>query len=206
MTLFILIVIAFFLGSIPTGFILGLLQGIDLRKHGSGNIGATNATRVLGKRAGLLTFAVDVSKGALASSLPFFTYGLFFRDLTFLALCGAASILGHCFSPFLKLKGGKGVATSLGAFMVFATSAILASMCVFTAIYFWKRIVSLASLAAAISLPLFLLLFGYPWSVIVIGTLLSGVVIFRHHENISRLLKGEESSGIGPHKNSPKVP
>lgn len=191
---------AYLLGSIPSGYLIGRSQGVDLRTQGSGNIGATNALRVLGKKWGYLCFVLDIGKGLaavlLAKLLVAPAYGL---DPVMASIVAAVSaVVGHNFPVWLKFKGGKGVATSAGAvvglfpFVVFA-SGVLAWVIAFKI----TRIVSVASIAGAIvlSLSLFVLwlLHMAVTAQLVIGLALSAMLIWRHRSNIQRLLAGTEA-------------
>ena len=203
-TFIILLFVAFFLGSIPTGYLVGRALGIDIRKEGSGNTGATNAGRVLGKKAGVITLVADIAKGLLASSLPLiFSIGqLEWSTITdtdmggIQSIYGLFAILGHCYSPFLNFKGGKGVATSLGVYLGINSLATLIMIVIFALVVKTTRFVSLSSIIAAISLPvlLFLEVGGVEHGMTrLIALVVAFLVVKRHKENISRLLAGEES-------------
>jgi glycerol-3-phosphate acyltransferase PlsY len=189
MTTLLVIVLAYFCGSIPTGVILARRRGIDVRKVGSGNIGATNVARSVGKKTGLLTLLGDAAKGLIPVLLV--------RALDLgeapLACAAVAALLGHVFSPFLRFSGGKGVATGLGVFLGLAPQAILLALLLFIFTFALSRIVSLASLIAAGATPVLLFLLSYPQGHILAGVIIAGLIIIRHHENIVRLLKGQES-------------
>lgn len=155
--------VGFAAGSVPFGLIIGRAKGIDIRAHGSGNIGATNVARVLGWRLGLLAFALDVGKGFVPVSVAGVVMGTFGRAVVptddALAWLGvmATPVLGHCFSPFLRFKGGKGVATGLGALVAVAPAMSLAGfvgLCVFVLVLRLTRYVSVSSIIAAISVPM----------------------------------------------------
>jgi glycerol-3-phosphate acyltransferase PlsY len=191
---------AYLLGSIPSGYLIGRSQGVDLRTQGSGNIGATNALRVLGKKWGYLCFALDIGKGLTATLLAKLLVapacGL---DPVIASIVAAVSaVAGHNFPVWLGFKGGKGVATSAGAviglfpFVVFA-SGVLAWVIAFKI----TRIVSVASIAGAVvlSLSLFILwlLHLAVTAQLVIGLALSAMLIWRHRSNIQRLLAGTEA-------------
>lgn len=206
---FLLIVIAYFLGSVPFGYLIGKAHGKDLRKIGSGNIGATNAARVLGKKWGYVCFLLDVSKGLIPMLLvPAFGHVNNQSDpvtLTLWLLVGCAAILGHIFPIFLGFKGGKGVATSLGIVLglwpYYTLCGITAFLIWIIVVLIWKY-VSLASIVAAISFPIILTVlallinswqFSQLWPLISLSVLMSGLVILRHKSNIKRLLAGSES-------------
>ena len=181
------LIVAFLIGAIPSGFIIGLLSGIDIRKLGSGNIGATNVTRLLGKKAGLFTLILDILKGIIAIKL--------FQDFpgSDVYLLGLAAIFGHCFSPFLKFKGGKGVATSLGVFLYLAIYQALVVIVVFLITLKISNYISLSSIFAAITLPLAIFITNYNLELFQISLIVSALVIYKHRENIQRLIKGNEN-------------
>jgi glycerol-3-phosphate acyltransferase PlsY len=183
-----MLLFAYLLGSIPTGFLLGSFSGIDIRKTGSGNVGATNVARVVGKKQGVITLLVDVAKGfipvLIASRLGF--------DLTVTGLVALATLVGHLYPVFLKFQGGKGVATALGIFLAVAPLASLALVVVFAVVMLAWRWVSLASMVAAGAAPLVLLIFSYPSTLVVLGLMIALLIIFRHQENIRRLRSGAE--------------
>lgn len=186
---------SFLLGSIPFGLIVARAKGIDITAVGSGNIGATNVARVLGKGPGLLVFGLDVLKGlvpALAARqlVPMGAAGITVADMA--TLCGIFAILGHTFSPFMKFKGGKGVATGLGALLGCAPDVGLSAFGVFLVIFALTRYVSLASVFAAVAMVTFGFVFGYS-PIFLVGYGLIGLfVIVKHIPNMKRLAKGEE--------------
>ncbi len=184
-----LVVFAYFLGSIPVGVILGRLKGVDPRKTGSGNIGATNVMRAAGKKMGVVTLILDAAKGfvpvALAMALDVHVYVV--------ALVGLVAFLGHVFPVFLRFSGGKGVATALGVYLAVSPLTILGAFVVFVIVAAIWRYVSLASMIGAIVVPIGLYLIGAPWSFVTMAGLITLVVILRHKDNITRLAKGTES-------------
>ena len=190
-----LIALAYLLGSIPFGLILAkLFGGRDIRKSGSGNIGATNVARVAGPAAGIATLLLDAGKGAAAVWL-----GGRYSDhaATILMLAGIAALLGHCFSLWLKFKGGKGVATALGIFLMLAPVAALADLVFFLAVVLMWRYVSLGSISAAAAMPLLVYFFWAPGHapplVVTFGTLFTAaLVVFKHEANLQRLVEGTE--------------
>lgn len=182
-------VLAFIFGSIPFGYVIGKLKGVDVRQHGSGNIGATNVSRVLGKKYGALVLFLDALKGAL----PVLILKILGFPLEYQVLSGFFAILGHCFSPFLKFKGGKGVATGLGVFLVVSPKITLVAFFIFLLVFFLTRYVSLSSITAALSYPVIFKLFGKPSDFTSLLIFLTAfVVVGKHYQNIIRLLKGEE--------------
>ena len=174
----------------PTGLWLGLwLRGVDIRAHGSRNIGATNTLRVLGKGLGALALLGDVAKGLIAVLL-FARAG----DWVHLPLvCGLAAILGHTFSLFLRFRGGKGVATSTGVYIGLAPWPTLIAAIFFGIVAATTRMVSAASISAAVALTLCLFLFPASWPLRLITLLIAVLVIVKHRENIKRILRGEEN-------------
>lgn len=194
---------SFLLGSLPTSYLVGKrLKGIDLREHGSGNLGATNVYRVLGVWAAVPVLLVDLGKGALAVSLGFWLLPSWsvLPDLTALG-CAVGAILGHSLSPFVGFKGGKGVATAAGAFVTLAPAATLAAMGVWALLLATTRIMSVASVAAAAVLPVNLLTIELlrddgtrRWATLVVGLCAAAWVIVRHRSNLRRLREGKENA------------
>ncbi|MEZ0327899.1 MAG: glycerol-3-phosphate 1-O-acyltransferase PlsY [Fimbriimonas sp.] len=196
MTLFLLFLGAFLLGSIPIGFLAARAKGIDIRTVGSGNIGATNVSRALGNKAGYAVFVLDMLKGLIP--------GLVARQLItepigglppqlYWFLVGIAAFFGHMFCPWLGFKGGKGIATGLGALIAAAPLLALACFGVFFLFMIFTMMVSLSSLAAAVVLPIFgYLLPGEPRELVPIYICLSLLVFYKHRENIKRIRAGTE--------------
>ncbi|WP_163328231.1 glycerol-3-phosphate 1-O-acyltransferase PlsY [Desulfurobacterium thermolithotrophum] len=181
--------LAFLFGSIPFGYVIGKLKGVDVRQHGSGNIGATNVSRVLGKKYGAFVLFLDALKGFL----PVFILKLLGYPLEYQVLAGFFAILGHCFSPFLKFKGGKGVATGLGVFLVISPKVTFIVLGIFFSVFFLTRYVSLSSIIAALSYPIIFRFLEKPSEFTSLLVFLTAfVVVGKHYQNIIRLLKGEE--------------
>jgi acyl phosphate:glycerol-3-phosphate acyltransferase len=187
---------AYLLGSIPFGLLLGRVFGAkDVRQHGSGNIGATNVSRVAGPVAGILTLVLDAGKGAAAVWLA---SRVSEQNARIMMLAGLAALWGHCFSIWLGFKGGKGVATGLGVFAALSPLAAACGVFVFVLAFVFWRYVSLASLAATAAMPLlvyFLWAPGHaPPLAVTFGTLFSAALIFyKHRANVQRLAEGSES-------------
>ena len=190
-----LLCVAYLLGSIPFGLILSkVFGGKDVRKSGSGNIGATNVARVVGSAAGILTLLLDAAKGGLAVWLAERYSG---QSAASIMLAGIAALLGHCFPVWLKFKGGKGVATALGVFLMLAPWAAVGDAIFFFVVVLVWRYVSLGSISAAAAMPLlvyFLWAPGHaPPLVVIFGTLFAAVlVIAKHDANLQRLVDGTE--------------
>jgi glycerol-3-phosphate acyltransferase PlsY len=183
-----LVIFSYLLGSVPSGLIIGKLSGLDVRKAGSGNIGATNVARLLGKTGGLLTLVGDTAKGfipVLVVQQMGFSYAV-------TALVGVAAFLGHLYPIFLKFKGGKGVATSFGVLLGLAPLATIILLVVFAAVAFTTRIVSLSSMVTAVAAPLVLWLFYYSPTYVIVTAFMALMIVFRHYANIQRLLNGTE--------------
>lgn len=197
------IVLSYLLGSIPASYLAGKwFKGIDLRQHGSGNLGATNAFRVLGIWAALPVLVVDIGKGALAVAIGLWLLPSWppLPDLAALG-CAVGAIVGHMFSPFVQFKGGKGVATAAGAFLTLSPIPTLAAAGVWVLLLGTTRIMSVASVAAAAVLPVNLLtveILRYDgtrrWATLVVGTCIAAWVILRHRSNLRRLRDGKESA------------
>ncbi len=194
-------VVAYLLGSIPNGFLVGKWRGVDLRREGSGNIGATNAVRVLGKKWGYLVFFGDFLKGALAAWSGWILAdlgGLSTQDAVVAPVIAAVLVVvGHNYPVWLGFHGGKGIATSAGAAIVlFPIWLFIAGIIIWFLLFLTTRYVSVASIGAAIALPstsaVLLLLGQIDWLRALISLLMCGLAIFRHKENISRLIAGTE--------------
>lgn len=186
---------AYFLGSIPTGLLLTrALKGIDIRQHGSKNIGATNVFRVVGKKWGIVVLLIDALKGGLAVSLPF----IFGGELkpSFGVYLGLATLFGNTFPVWLKFRGGKGIATSLGVFTGLVPGPALLTFGLWCAVFATTRILSVASLAAAFIFPFtvyFLMKNQDTFKIyFILSLFLPFFITFTHRANIQRLLKGEE--------------
>ena len=180
---------AYVLGSIPFGVLFAHAQNIDLRDQGSKNIGATNVARILGKKAGALTLLGDTFKGWLAVALA----SWILNDPVAIAGAGLMAFLGHLFSVFLKFKGGKGVAIGLGIHLYIMPTVTLATIIVFAFTLWISKYVSLSSMFAAITLPMFGMFMEIPFPYICMSLGIAILVIFKHRENIHRIIAGTES-------------
>lgn len=196
------IIVSYLLGSVPTAYIFGrLMKGVDIRTHGSGNVGATNAMRLLGRGPGTTVLILDIAKGFLA--VVFVADAVLKKALisdaeTYRLAVGLACILGHSYTLFLRFKGGKGVATSLGVLVGLAVGSpslrlILAIvLLVWIVVFLAVRIVSLASICACVAFPVAVLLLQHSGTLAVTSFILGAFVIYRHKSNIRRLLRREE--------------
>lgn len=183
------LLLSFGIGSIPFGVLLGKIRGVDVRAVGSGNIGATNVWRALGPTMGVLSFALDVLKGLAGPLLgrwllPGLEWGI--------ALCGIAAVLGHIFSPFLGFKGGKGISTSLGALFGLMPPVGLAAFALWGVVLGLSRMISLASVAACLALPVLALLFHVPAPSFWVALLMGSFAFVKHIPNLKRIAAGTE--------------
>ena len=184
--------LAYLLGSIPFGVVFAKVRRVDIRQHGSGNIGATNVARTLGKTAGILTLLGDCGKGYLAVWIA----GQLLESQWGVAVAGLMAFLGHVFSIFLKFKGGKGVATGLGIFLYLIPGAALFSIGVFAITLAITHYVSISSMVAAISIPCFGIYLQAPKPYIYVATAAAIITVIRHHDNIRRLMEGTEGKFV----------
>jgi glycerol-3-phosphate acyltransferase PlsY len=194
-------VAAYLIGTTPFGlWTARLVAGIDIREHGSRNIGATNVARVVGKKWGAIVLALDALKGILAVLFP-----LLFLDSSdptvrnLQVVCGVTAVLGHMFPCWLRFRGGKGVATALGVVTVLAWDSSLAAFGVFAACFFLSRIVSLSSILASLTFAVYTIwsLWPHPfsqqyWSLALFSLAVPALIIVRHSTNVRRLWRGEE--------------
>jgi acyl phosphate:glycerol-3-phosphate acyltransferase len=203
---------AYLLGSIPFGFLVAKAKGIDIRSVGSGNIGATNAMRVLGKPAGIIVLLLDMLKGYIASAFlvalifnlvePFaynhWTPGFLARSvevqMRFKVVAGISAVLGHNFTCWLKFKGGKGIATTAGVYLALAPWTVLVALIVFILAVLLTKYVSVGSIAAAIALPAAVwIMTPHNLFLGLVTTALGLLAIYKHKSNIQRLMAGTES-------------
>ena len=192
---------SYLLGSIPFGYLAGRLAGIDVRKVGSGNIGATNVVRVLGKKYGYPVFALDVLKGFAAVMISMLVAPgqppAWNSPEIFGILAAMSSVLGHLYPPWLKFEGGKGVATSGGALLALTPVATLIGVAIWITMFWLTRYVSLASITAAVVLPIVILVTrshdqNNRKPLVIASVCVAAVVIWRHRSNLSRLMRGTE--------------
>ena len=184
------LLISYVMGSVPTGLWLGQrLRGIDIREHGSKNIGATNTLRVLGKRLGGAALFCDIAKGVI----PVLLVSRLGTWEHLPLACGVAASLGHSFSLFLKFKGGKGVATSAGVFGSLAFYPFLIAVVVFFSVLGVTRMVSAGSILSAVALGIAVFFFPLSMPVQVVTVIVAVLVVWKHRSNVGRILRGEES-------------
>ncbi len=199
------LVASYLLGAVPFGFLMAkTIKGIDLREVGSGNIGATNAMRAMGRPLGLTAFLLDWGKGFVAA-FWFANWGGAEDLLSVQVLCGALAVIGHCFPVYLRFKGGKGVATASGAIIAMDPVVFLVGGLVWLVTLFISRYVSIASILMGIAFPITAYLrWGQPgWSFVLGCAALATLILVRHRENISRLAVGTETK-IGQGKLDPE--
>ena len=184
------VVAAYVIGAVPIGFLVARAFGIgDIRHQGSGNIGATNVLRTAGRLPALVTLFGDIAKGYAAVWVGGRLAG---GDPGSTAACALATVVGNCWSVFLAFRGGKGVATGLGALLAIVRWAVVPAIPVWLAVALTTRYVSLGSILGAICVPLGALLLGYPRPFVLASLGVAALVVARHHENIARLLAGTE--------------
>jgi acyl phosphate:glycerol-3-phosphate acyltransferase len=180
---------AYLLGAVPFGLVLARFKGVDVRKAGSGNIGATNVARSAGKALGIVTLVLDAGKGAL----PVWLAGhVFMLAPEVIAMVGVATVVGHVFPIYLKFKGGKGVATSLGVFLVMAPTETAIGCGLFLVTFAIGRKVSLGSLVASVAIVVAIALMGEPKEVLFLALAVVALIVARHKSNIERLLRKTE--------------
>ncbi|MDP8261044.1 MAG: glycerol-3-phosphate 1-O-acyltransferase PlsY [Candidatus Kappaea frigidicola] len=196
------IILAYLLGAIPFGYLIAKYWAkIDIRKEGSGNIGATNALRTMGKKAGLSVLILDLLKGLIAVTLIgrlFYQYNSNIDQLTYVYVIGLTVICAHIWTIFLSFKGGKGVSTALGVLVgltvydVKFSLILLLAFCIWFIIVFFSKYVSLGSIAAALFLPIGLIIFIKSLEALIFGILIASIVIYSHRQNVHKLLTNTE--------------
>jgi len=194
---------AYLVGAVPIGYLVARLFGVtDIRRHGSGSIGATNVLRTAGRLPGLVTLFGDIAKGWLAVALA----GRIGGDPSALAVGAVAAVVGNCWSVFLGFRGGKGVATGLGALLRLTPAATLAALPVFLAVVVTTRFVSLGSLLGALCVPFGAWALGAPRAAVAGAVAVAAIVVLRHRENIARLRAGTERRLGEPRAPSAQAP
>ena len=197
------VILTYFIGAIPTAYWFGLLKGIDIRKQGSGNVGATNAIRVLGKQIGFTVLAIDILKGIIPTTIIASAFGL--TQPWMLVLLGLVAVCGHNWTVFLEFKGGKGIATSLGVLIGFAVQipqmqpVLLLVVGAWGVVFLLSGYVSLASIIAAVVLPVAMVFYNTPFIMRLLAIVLCIFVVLRHRTNIRRLVNGTENRVKLPH-------
>jgi len=186
-----IVLFGYLLGSVPTGLVLTrLFSKVDPRRSGSQNIGATNIYRTAGKTLGILTLVGDVLKGAIPVVLAI-QFGVSSR---WIAIAGLSAVLGHVFPVFLGFKGGKGVATALGAYLIMSPVAVLIECFVFAGLVWKWRYISLGSIACATTIPVLIAFFrSDSQAYFIVSVIIAALILYRHQTNIARLLQGNES-------------
>ena len=198
--IYLFVIISYLIGSIPCGLILSRATGVDIRNQGSGNIGATNVTRLLGKKLGILTLIGDMLKAIMPMLAVHWYYlrsGMVVSpqevDLA-VSLCGGAAFLGHIFPLYLKFKGGKGVATALGVFIVLEPLAVIISLVIFIAIVYFTGFVALGSLLVSALMTLWIWLLGGTPNHVLLAFFIGVLIWIKHADNIKRLLQSTEKN------------
>ena len=195
MRIVVYLILSYLIGAIPFAYIISkVFKNIDIRKHGSGNPGATNVYRTVSKPLGILTFICDTLKGFVP---VFFVTLINPSSYLIVLLVSLVTILGHIYTVFLNFKGGKGVATGCGIFLAINPIATLICLAVFAIILALSKYVALASIFAAITLPISLFLLDATKEILVFSIFIAGIVIFRHMSNIKRILNGTENKIFG---------
>jgi glycerol-3-phosphate acyltransferase PlsY len=183
-----LIILCYLIGAIPFSYLVSQLKGVDIRTRGSGNVGATNVLRTLGPALGAAALGGDFLKGLAAAWIGTMAGGEWL-----MVGCALAAVLGHCYSVFLRFRGGKGMATSAGIVLYLLPKIFLIMLVVFVVVVALLRYVSLGSITVAILFPILTLVMNEPHELLVFSVLLAALVVYRHSENIDRLRKGTES-------------
>lgn len=184
------VLVAYAVGGIPIGVLVAQAQGVDIRRQGSGNIGASNVLRTLGTKAGIIVWLADVVKGLLPVVGARLALG---GSEPLLSLVGLSAVVGHCFSPYLKLQGGRGVSTSLGVLLALDWRVGLSAFAVWLLVVVGTRYISLASILAAVSGPILFALYADSRYYLALGVGVALLLIERHRPNIRRLLAGTET-------------
>lgn len=190
------VITAYLIGAIPTGYIMArLLKGIDIREHGSGNVGSTNLMRTVGKVPGTICLLLDVMKGILPVVFIahiFYRPDIFISQPMFRVALGLSAVCGHIWTIFLGFKGGKGVATTVGVFIGLSPTVTAIGLLIWLIIAVISKYVSLSSIVMAVSLPVLMALFKQPLEYIILSALLCIFICYRHKSNIGRLIEGTE--------------
>jgi len=184
------------MGSIPVGYlIVKRVKGVDIRAFGSGNIGSTNVKRIAGNKVAKLTQMFDVLKGTIPVGIAFLianSYSLPISKDLFVSIVALTAVIGHCYTPFLRFNGGKGVNTTLGAFILVAPVPVLVGFVTYMIMKIFVEVVSVRSMTAAASLTITALILRLPTAITISIVLVTGLMVLRHKDNIKRLVKREE--------------
>lgn len=184
---FLLLLGGYLLGAVPFGYLLGRIKGVDLRFYGSGNIGTTNAFRVLGRKLGFLVFFCDLAKGLIPALL-----GKILGGPGWGVVAGLAAVIGHNWSVFLTFRGGRGVAATAGVLLALMPKVVILAFGIWVLVVILTGYVSLGSIIASLSVPVIALIFREPWIYFLFAILAPIFIIFRHLPNIRRLRRGTE--------------
>jgi len=186
--------LSYLIGAIPFGLLLATRTGVDIRSQGSGNIGATNVARLLGKKLGIVTLLLDVAKGFVPMWFTAVVAGDAPGSSLMVALAGVLAVLGHMYPVYLGFRGGKGVATGLGVFLFLSPPAVFLSLLLFLAAVYFTGFVSVGSLLAAAAMPIWMQFLGEPVWKLFVAAFIAIMVWIKHRPNINRLLEGTEKS------------
>lgn len=196
MIIIITIAISFLIGSIPTGYLITKkICGIDIRTIGSGNIGSTNVNRIAGTKISIITQIIDVFKGVIPVALAIYLSRIINLPIStnaYLSIIAIAAILGHDYTPFLKFRGGKGVNTTLGAFVFIAPIPTLTGVAVYFVLRLFISIVSIRSIAIGITIPIMCFITKLPNSIIIATSIACVLIVFMHKDNLVRIIRKEE--------------
>lgn len=193
------IISAYIIGSFPTSFILATFKGVDICQVGSGNAGATNVLRTVGKLPAAITLVVDILKGVFAVTLVtnfFYSFDIPLVYDFYRGLLGLVVVCGHIWSVFLKFKGGKGVATTVGVALGIMPAALLPVFLIWAIVFYVTSYVSLASIMSLLLFPAIACILKYPFYTILFSVVICSISIYKHRENIKRLLRGEENKTV----------
>lgn len=190
------VAISFFCGSIPAGYLITKeMYGVDIRKKGSGNIGSTNVKRIVGAKAATITQIIDIVKGIIPIILGWYlssSIDLSISKSTYISIIAIAVILGHDYTPFLSFKGGKGVNTTMGAFILIAPIPTLTGVAVHFILRLFTTIVSIRSIALGLTIPIMCIIVKSPKAIIASASIAAILIVFRHKDNLIRIIKKEE--------------
>ncbi|MFL0196266.1 glycerol-3-phosphate 1-O-acyltransferase PlsY [Clostridium sp. WILCCON 0269] len=197
MIIMVTIIISFLCGSIPTGYLIAKkFKGIDIRTKGSGNIGSTNVKRIVGTKLSIITQVIDALKGSIPIILGMYLARIMKLPIStdiYLSIIAISTILGHDYTPFLSFKGGKGVNTTLGTFILLAPIPTLIGIAFYFILRLFTNIVSIRSIVTGLSIPIMCVLMKVPVSIVMTSTIASILIVFRHKENLIRLIHNEEN-------------